>query len=339
MVPTPVFAKRTQAIRFRDQPRGRRDATKSEARRIGDGNLLMVNFLALLEGVAVRGGIHLMEHPDDPGEEPFPSIWDTEQCRVVERRTGARRCKLHQCPFGARARKPTCLSTNIEGFPELGPQCSGDHQHERGMGRKVGGVFRSQRLASYPPALCRYMAERLVGVFVRWSKSGEGPTGWMPGLVATDNITLWSSAASLPGSHGTAILNETAARHMRTTIDAVSSAFYLHVDDGIFVGTDERMTNKLMHDTADALERVGFEVNDRRESQPVMKLIGYESVRRPPTLRFPLEKGVRLERAMGWFACCQFVFVDAVSSLLAIWIHGALLRRDLLSIGNHFFPG
>ncbi len=38
-------------IRFRDQPWGRRDATKSEARRIGDGNLLMVNFLALLEGV------------------------------------------------------------------------------------------------------------------------------------------------------------------------------------------------------------------------------------------------------------------------------------------------
>ncbi|MDP7304321.1 MAG: hypothetical protein QGG09_14545, partial [Pirellulaceae bacterium] len=139
------------------------------------------------------------------------------------------------------------------------------------------------------------------------------------------------------GSHGTAILNKTAARHMRTTIDAVSSAFHLHVGDGIFVGTDERMTNRLMHDTADALERVGFEVNDRRESQPVVKLIGYESVRRPPTLRFLLEKGVRLERAMGWLACCQFVFVDAVSSLLGIWIHGALLRRDLLSIGNHIF--
>ena len=124
---------------------------------------------------------------------------------------------------------------------------------------------------------------------------------------------------------------------MRTTIDAVSSAFYLHVDDGTFVGTDERMTNRLMHDTADALERVGFEVNDRRESQPVTKLIGYESVRRPPTLCFPLEKAVRLERAMGWLACCQFVFVDAVSSLLGIWNHGALLRRDLLSIGNHIF--
>jgi len=201
----------------------------------------------------------------------------------------------------------------------------------------VGGVFRSQRLASYPPALCRFIAERLVGVFVKWSKSGEGPTGWMPGLVATDDITLWSSAASLPGSHGTAILNETAARHMRTTIDAVSSAFPLHVGDGIFVGTDERMTNILAHDTADALERVGFEVNDRRESQPVMELIGYESVRRPPTLRFPLDKGVRLERAMGWLTCCQFVSVDAVSSLLGIWIHGALLRRDLLSIGNHIF--
>ena len=84
----------------------------------------MLNFLSIAEAISMRGGAHLMEHPQDPGEDPYPSIWNTDQGQVVETKTGAARCLFDQCPFGAPTKKATCVSTTIPGFPEEGPRCT-----------------------------------------------------------------------------------------------------------------------------------------------------------------------------------------------------------------------
>ena len=89
--------------------------------------------------------------------------------------------------------------------------------------------------------------------------------------------------------------------------------------------------------SANSLERAGFTVNDRNPVKKLDKIVGYEIVRSPPALRFPKLKGEKLRAAMLWLISCDFVFVDAVASTLGIWVHGALLRRELLAAANHVF--
>ena len=56
----------------------------------------MVHFLHLCELVARLGGVHILEHPDDPGCEPFPSVFDTVLLQEMEARLGASRVRVHQ---------------------------------------------------------------------------------------------------------------------------------------------------------------------------------------------------------------------------------------------------
>ena len=54
-------------LRFRDQLWGRVDLSATEHDRLTEANLLMFNFWAFCEAIAVRGGIYIKEHPDDSG--------------------------------------------------------------------------------------------------------------------------------------------------------------------------------------------------------------------------------------------------------------------------------
>ena len=72
----------------------------AEVERLNEGNHLMLNHLTLCSGVACRGGAWGVEHPDDPEEEPFPSIFDTDILKGLEARTHARRISFAQCMMG-----------------------------------------------------------------------------------------------------------------------------------------------------------------------------------------------------------------------------------------------
>ena len=49
-----------------------------------EANTLWINFMATCEGASVRGGGHLWEHPADPEEEPYLSVWATEEMQGME---------------------------------------------------------------------------------------------------------------------------------------------------------------------------------------------------------------------------------------------------------------
>ena len=83
----------------------------------------MVNFLALAEAVSASGGGHFLEHPADPGGDPYPSIWSTEELRGLEAQTWAVRLLVHQCMLGGRARKDTFLSGTLVGL-DRDPSCA-----------------------------------------------------------------------------------------------------------------------------------------------------------------------------------------------------------------------
>ena len=70
--------------------------TGSMARRVREANMLIVNFVVLAEEVVSAGGLFVLEHPVDPGEAPFPSIWSTSLIQDFEKRVSAVRRRVDQ---------------------------------------------------------------------------------------------------------------------------------------------------------------------------------------------------------------------------------------------------
>jgi len=60
----------------------------------------MLNSLGLMEPCVLHGGLALLEHPEDPGEDPYPSIWNTEEWRGFASRCGCTKCSIDQCSLG-----------------------------------------------------------------------------------------------------------------------------------------------------------------------------------------------------------------------------------------------
>ena len=103
------------------------------------------------------------------------------------------------------------------------------------------------------------------------------------------------------------------------------------------MSTTASKSDELMHTAANALSDVGFKVTDRQPSGIATKVVGYSILHDPPRFSFPKERGVKLQHAMRWNASRPFVQVSVVHSLTGIWLHGALLRRELLSVPFHLF--
>ncbi len=97
-----------------------------------------------------------------------------------------------------------------------------------------------------------------------------------------------------------AFLNEKSARNERAIVDSEASAFYLHVDDGVVLADHDVRANATMHQAANSLQGAGFTVDDRTETADVLTLVGYELVKKPAILRYPLTKAAKLRSAMRW---------------------------------------
>ena len=147
-------------LRFRWCLWGRSDLRPHERARLEEANTLWINYLTICEGVGVRGGAWLWEHPADPGVSPYPSIWITNEMLGIEERTGAKRILLHQCAFGGIAVKPTCFAGTVHGLAELDQvHCPGlweHHWHGPSVGPDGRGGFLTRRLQD-PSELCRQL--------------------------------------------------------------------------------------------------------------------------------------------------------------------------------------
>ena len=175
----------------------------------------------------------------------------------------------------------------------------------------------------------------MVDTFMQWQVSGHGPTGWRAERRRRPRITNWTTLAAADPSAKIVFLNENAARSTKCVLDDVTCTFYLHVDDGVFASTDALRSASDMHAAADGLCEAGFVVTDRQDK--VTKIVGYEVLEDPATLRLPLAKAGALKEALRWVASRPMVQVDVLHSLLGIWLFGALLDRNLLCVPFHIF--
>ena len=73
---------------------------KAASARVTEANLLLCNFLGLGEALSRVGGAVAMEHPEDPGADPYASVWALPTVLGWEDRVGSRRILLDQCRFG-----------------------------------------------------------------------------------------------------------------------------------------------------------------------------------------------------------------------------------------------
>ena len=141
------------------------------------------------------GAWWLIEHPEDlgrtkTGDDPA-SIWQLPEVRNLAASCGAHCFAVHQCHFGAGTSKPTRFATTLPatatvghpGWPDLddnnkyrGPLPAGcGHRHSSHLiGRKEDGSFLTAASATYPPDLCKFLAELIVHS-VLGGQAGQAP--------------------------------------------------------------------------------------------------------------------------------------------------------------------
>ena len=332
-------------LRFRWCVWGRPGLRPHERVRLEEANTLWINYLTICEGVGARGGAWLWEHPADPGVSPYPSIWITDEMMGVEERTGATRAVLHQCAFGGISVKPTCFAGTIHGLAELnGVKCPGvnsQHWHGPSVGPDGAGGFLTRRLQAYPSGLCRELAERIVRTLLWMREHDAGPTGALKEMdeLAAPRITSWSTQA-LGNRGGVALLNEGSAKCFSTMLSSRQSAVYVHVDDTVLISdsaAEGLHSDELLDEVVGGLSSLGFEVSQQARDGQLEKVVGYEVVRHPASFRLPMKKQLLLKEAMLQVASAKKVQIDVLRSLMGMWIFGALLRRELLSIPHSVF--
>ncbi len=151
-------------------------------------------------------------------------------------------------------------------------------------------------------------------------------------------ISSWSSRTSAASPSATVLLNESAARGRATIVEKGQTALYVHVDDGVVLA--ERGTglaDEQVQGMSEALEAVGFDVPDRQRDGDLARIVGHEPEHSPARLRLPADRGALLQDSLRHLVSLASVDIDALRSLVGVWIWAALLRRDLLSIPGVIF--
>ena len=116
-------------LRSRDRPWGRRDLKRAEMQQVSAANDLLRTTIVFLYAALAHGVPAAMEHPEVPTHVPqAPSSWLLPELVHLEAQPGVQVATLHQCMWGAPARKATrflCVA-----FPAL----AGAVEHHRGGG-------------------------------------------------------------------------------------------------------------------------------------------------------------------------------------------------------------
>ncbi len=326
-----------------ESPWGFPHLTGALKRQVTEANVLMVNTLSLMERVSRAGGSYLLEHPADPGGEPYPSIWSNEVLIGMMVRTGGQTVSFNQCALGGPTPKPTTLGGTLCGLQEefgpcVCPGVSAHHRHASSWGRTREGQHRTRALQAYPPMMCASIAKCIAATLEYFEVSGWGAAGWQRGETALPRTNAFSEISG--ERPAVAVRNEDVLKGQNVLLSQKQAASYLHVDDGVTcaggAGADQR-ADELCEMLANSLEDAGFVVSDRQRAAEVQKILGYQPVQKPASLTLPPDKRVQLYDDLMRVARAPKVDVNEVATLLGRWTWGALLRRELLSIPQSIF--
>ena len=149
-------------VRTRSLPWGLPNLSETQARDVRVGTKLLLNFIQLCHAVAEGGGYYVLEHPEDPGSEPYPSIWVTDPVLELLEKTRGASIGLHQSAFDADStRKAIRLGSHLPSIASLQKFGYLDPTRDRkpliGKDPKTG-KFRTSQAQVYRPGLCQAIA-------------------------------------------------------------------------------------------------------------------------------------------------------------------------------------
>lgn len=144
-------------VRTREHPWGLPNLSRHQQHSVEIGTTLLLNYIEICRAVASAGGFYILEHPEDPGCAPYPSIWVVQPLLDLLRETGGRTVGLHQSAFDRDStRKDTRLASNLEHIDTLARRGS--------LGQKLPPLigidpktkkFKTSQAQVYRPGLCK----------------------------------------------------------------------------------------------------------------------------------------------------------------------------------------
>ena len=216
--------------------------------------------------------------------------------------------------------------------------CPGLSDHHIHSGKSEGfdadGHFLTRRLQTYPPLLCEVIASMMVKSLQLMKLRGTGPSGFMRPSGTPAPLSAWSSKPGGDLDFGVSILNEVGELRSRCVVSENQAGVYLHVDDTVVITAAQSKlhADDLMVAFAESMEEVGFIVPERMKSEHIVKVVGFEVDQRRALFKFPAKKAWLLRNTLKYMARQSFVDVDLLRAVVGIYMHGAQLNRDLMTI-------
>ena len=152
-------------LRTRSSPWGRPGLSRDQQDRCDLHSLLVWHSWEILEELHKVGGGGTLEHPIDPGSDPFPSMWGTSEFADFAQMVEMETVSFPQCALGQAAKKETTL-----GFtPKVGAvrsrfeglRCT-HRKHASLEGKDEKGVFKTRAAQSYPAEMCKQLAQAII---------------------------------------------------------------------------------------------------------------------------------------------------------------------------------
>ena len=183
------------------------------------------------------GAFFLIEHPEDLGTvngEAPASIWQLDEMRDLQIVTNATTWAIFQCGYGADTSKPTRFLSSIPGikarftkwpaFDEqgkyVGPlpaRCTHTRHVRRLIGKDSQGRWVTGPAASYPPGLCKYLANLVVSVL------RKGGTHEVTKVVENTASTAASKVVDSPTHEVTKVAENAASAAASKVVDPPTS--------------------------------------------------------------------------------------------------------------------
>ena len=131
-------------------PDGKPGLTGLHAVKLRAANRLYSYMRRLIKQLHAKGIVWTVENP------LTSLLWETSYWKDIEKDTDPFYCELHNCMFGGKRLKRTCLASNCSAVMSLNILCDGQHEHAPWSINN--GVFDTSLEAEYTPCLAKALA-------------------------------------------------------------------------------------------------------------------------------------------------------------------------------------
>ena len=278
-------------------------------------NGALLNCLSICHSISIKGGRYLGDFPQG-GLEGVPEV-----VKLLEDSAGSCvRLPVLESRKGSGVKlgsQNLCLLTSLASKTRLARALKNDNSSARDI----------------------VMQETLDTIF-ELATSDSGPTGALNEADCSDYFYSYST------DHFT-ILNELNHRGGQVFLEGGHQAIYLHVDDTLCFaqpadpkddsGTFRRSADLVMSVIADEMESWGFLVPERYSSDNVEKAVGYSICGRSGRFGMVPKKVHQLRTCLLGMAKQHYCDSEVIRCLLGVFMFGAQLRRELMSLPHSLY--